>query len=257
MPSAGPELSRASRAPAREGSGVPAAPEGRGGAGAARGTDGAAGAADLPPRKQDAERTRSEILLAARDEFARNGLSGARVDAIAARTRTSKRMIYYYFGSKEGLYLAVLEQAYGDIRRAERALDLGALPPREAMRRLVEFTFDYQQAHPEFIRLVSIENIHHARYVRQSDAIRRLNATAIEVLREILERGEREGAFRREVDPLDVHVMISAFCFFRVSNRHTVRALFRVDLVSDALGPRHKRMVGEAVLGFLDPARTP
>ena len=114
-------------------------------------------------RRLDRERTRQDILAAAREEFAEHGLSGARVDAIAARTNTAKRMIYYYFGSKEGLYLAVLEEAYADIRRFEVELDLDRYPPLEAIGRLVDFTFDYDEAHPDFIRLVSTENMHHAR----------------------------------------------------------------------------------------------
>jgi AcrR family transcriptional regulator len=190
----------------------------------------------------------------AREEFARHGLSGARVDAIAARTRTAKRMIYYYFGSKEGLYLAVLEQAYGDIRAIEQQLDLLSLTPPDAIRRMIEFTLDYQEAHPEFIRLVSIENIHHGKYVAQSEVIQNLNVTVIEMLADILARGQREGLFRAGIDPVDVHMMISAFCFYRVSNRHTFGRLFQRDLGAEDQKQRHKRMLGDAVLGYLNPA---
>src|SRR5271156_3529378 len=112
-------------------------------------------------RTRDPERTKADILTVATKEFASHGLSGARIDTIAALMRTSKRMIYYYFGSKEGLYLAVLEKVYGDIRSVEQELDLANLPPTDAIRRMIEFTFDYEEAHPDFIRLVSIENIHH------------------------------------------------------------------------------------------------
>ena len=125
-------------------------------------------------RRNDPERTKREIMEAAREEFARHGLTGARVDAIAARTKTAKRMIYYYFGSKEGLYLAVLEAAYDDIRSVERELRLEALAPEEAIRRMVEFTFDYQWDHADFTRLVTIENIHHGQYLRQSRSARAL-----------------------------------------------------------------------------------
>ncbi len=206
------------------------------------------------PRKLDPERTKQDILAVARQEFAEHGLSGARVDAIAARTRTTKRMIYYYFGSKEGLYLAVLERAYGDIRAVEQGLDLASLPPAEAIRSLVEFTFDYQEAHPDFIRLVSIENIHHGKHLAQSEVIRSLNVTVIEVLAAILERGRREGVFRAGLDAVDVHMMISAFCFFRVSNRHTFSTLFDRDLSSPELRARHKRMIGDAILCLLKNA---
>jgi AcrR family transcriptional regulator len=207
------------------------------------------------PRRPDAERTRQEILTVARKEFALHGLSGARVDSIAARTRTAKRMIYYYFGSKEGLYLAVLEQAYADIRAIERQLDLHALPPREAIRRMIEFTLDYQEAHPDFIRLVSIENIHHGRYVAQSEVIQNLNVTVIEMLSDILARGQRDGLFRTDLDPVDVHMMISAFCFYRVSNRHTFGKLFDRDLGAEDVKQRHKRMLGDAVLGYVNLVR--
>ncbi len=205
----------------------------------------------LVARKLDPERTRRDILAVARAEFAEHGLSGARVDAIAAKTRTTKRMIYYYFGSKDGLYLAVLEQAYGEIRAIEQELDLARLPPGDAIRRMVEFTFDYQEAHPDFIRLVSIENIHHGRYLAQSAAIRALNVSVIAELAAILARGEREGVFRTGLDPVDVHMLISAFCFFRVSNRHTFGALFGQDLSDPALRARHRHMIGDAVLGVL------
>lgn len=203
-------------------------------------------------RIRDPERTRAEILTAAREEFAEFGLSGARVDAIAARTRTTKRMIYYYFGSKEGLYLAALEQAYAEIRAIEQELDLARLPPATALRRMIEFTFDYQEAHPDFIRLVSIENIHQGRYIAQSETIRNLNTAVIDTLAAILQRGQQEGAFRADIDAVDVHMLISAFCFFRVSNRHTFGTLFRCDLSEPAMRKRHKGLIQDAVLRSLE-----
>jgi AcrR family transcriptional regulator len=211
---------------------------------------------DLParPRKLDAERTRQEILAVAREEFAEHGLSGARVDAIAARTQTSKRMIYYYFGSKEGLYLEVLGQAYAGIRALERDLDLQSLSPVDAIRRIAEFTLDYHDDHPDFVRLVCIENIHHGRYIAQSEIIRNLNSTVIEVLDGILRRGEREGLFKPGIDPVDVHLMMSSLSFYRVSNRHTFGRLFRRDLSDAAVKRRHKQMLGDAVLGYIREA---
>ncbi len=199
-------------------------------------------------QRLDRERTRNAILAAARQEFAEHGLSGARVEAIAARTSTVKRMIYYYFGSKEGLYLAVLEEAYADIRRFEAELNLDQYPPVEAVRRLIEFTFDYDEAHPDFIRLVSTENTLNGRYIAKSAAIQELNRTAITLLQAVLDRGKRDGVFRQDVDPVDVHMLISSFCFFRVSNRHTFNALFPRDLSDPALCVRHKRMLIDAVL---------
>jgi AcrR family transcriptional regulator len=208
---------------------------------------------DADQRPRDPERTRAEILAVAREEFAAHGLSGARVDAIAARTRTTKRMIYYYFGSKEGLYLAVLEQAYAEIRAIEQELDLARLAPAQAIQCMIEFTFDYHEAHPDFIRLVSIENIHQGRYITQSEAIRNLNTAVTDTLAAILRRGQQEGAFRADIDAVDVHMLISAFCFFRVSNRHTFGTLFQRDLSEPALRKRHQALIVDAVLRSLDP----
>lgn len=197
------------------------------------------------------EKTRDDILLVAREEFAANGLSGARVDAIAERTRTSKRMIYYHFGSKEGLYLAVLEHAYAAIRKVEDALKLAEVEPAEAMRRLIDFTFDYDEAHPEFIRLVTIENIHRAEHMRQSKTLGQSNVSVISTIEAILRRGQASGAFRREVDPIDLHMLISSFCFFRVSNRHTFGTIFARDLAEPETRARHKQLVQDAVLALL------
>ncbi|WP_082529358.1 TetR/AcrR family transcriptional regulator [Aurantimonas sp. Leaf443] len=200
------------------------------------------------------EKTRHDILLVAREEFAANGLSGARVDAIAERTRTSKRMIYYHFGSKEGLYLAVLEHAYAGIRQVEDQLKLGELDPVEAMRRLIDFTFDYDEANPEFIRLVTIENIHRAEHMRQSTTLSQLNVSVIATIEAILRRGQTSGAFKREVDPIDLHMLISSFCFFRVSNRHTFGTIFGRDLADPRTRQRHKALLQESVLALLRTA---
>ena len=145
----------------------------------------------LGDRQRDAERTRAELLDVATAEFARNGYSGARVDEIAARTRTTKRMIYYFFGGKEKLYIAVLERAYEGIREHERRLELTHLSPTEAVRRLIEFTFDYQESHPEFIKLVSIENIHEAEYLVKSDVLVPTNSSAVDLLAAFLDAGVR------------------------------------------------------------------
>jgi AcrR family transcriptional regulator len=181
-------------------------------------------------RAQDPEGTKRDILRVATEEFARNGLSGSRIDEIAARIKTSKRMIYYYFGDKEGLYLAVLEEAYRGIRAIEAELDLEHLAPVDALRRLVEFTFDYQSENEHFIRLVMIENIHHADYLKKSKVIQELNVTAIDKIRELYGRGVKQGIFRKGIDPIDLHWLISALCFFNVSNRATFSSIFKRDL---------------------------
>lgn len=201
----------------------------------------------------DANRSKEDILNVATEEFAINGLSGARVDAIAEKTQTSKRMIYYYFGGKEGLYRAVLAKAYADIREREIELNLSELPPVEAIRKLVELTFDYDETHVHFIRLVAIENIHRGKHLAKLPALKDVNASAIETLSEIMKRGRAEGVFRTDIDPLDVHLLISAFCFFRVSNRHTLGILFGRDLSEPRLRKKHRRLVVEAVLRLLRP----
>jgi AcrR family transcriptional regulator len=195
-------------------------------------------------RSNDPEGVKRNILEVATAEFAANGFSGARVDEIAALTRTSKRMIYYYFNSKKGLYLAVLENAYRSIREVEAGLDLDALDPETAMRALVGYTFDYQNAHPEFVRLVMIENIHEAVHLRSSKAIQGLNVRIIDSLKRIIARGQRAGHFRKGLDPIDLHLTISALAFFNVSNQATFSAIFNVDMGSiKALAIRRAQVV--------------
>ena len=201
-------------------------------------------AAAAEPRTNDPERTMADILEVATREFADKGLSGARIDEIAAATRTSKRMIYYYFGSKEGLYVAVLEDAYRRIRSIEAELHLEDLPPEDALRKLVGFTFDYQLANPDFIRLVMTENIHRGMFLAQSKSIQQLNVPAIQAVRSIYERGVKERVFRSGVDPIDLHMSISALCFFNVSNRHTFALIFKRDLESPrAVGARRDSII--------------
>ncbi len=180
-------------------------------------------------RTNDPARTMAEILEVATHEFADKGLAGARIDEIAAATRTSKRMIYYYFGSKDGLYLAVLEEAYRRMRSIEADLHLDDLAPAAALRKLVEFTYDHHQGNEDFIRLVMNENIHRAEYLRQSKSIRELNIKAIDSIRELYDRGVAQGLFRRGLDPVDIHAAISALTVFNVSNRYTFGTIFDRD----------------------------
>lgn len=208
-------------------------------------------------RSRDPVQTRRAIMDAAIAEFSEKGFDGGRVDDIAARTSTTKRMIYYYFGGKEQLYAAVLEELYGGMRDAEQGLGLDALPPADAIRRLVEVTFDHHAAHPEFVRLVSVENIHEARHVAASPGIRRRNVAVIGTIAALLARGEAAGAFRRGVDPMDLHLLISGFCFYRVSNRHTLGAIFGRDLRAPDRAAAHRRMIVEAVLRYLAPEGAP
>ncbi|MFC6018285.1 TetR family transcriptional regulator [Plantactinospora solaniradicis] len=202
-------------------------------------------------RRRDAERTRADILDVATEEFANRGYSGARVDEIAARTRTTKRMIYYYFEGKEQLYLAVLERAYAEIRAAERAVDVDHLDPVAAVRRIAEVTFDHHEAHPAFIKLVGVENAQQAEHMTHVARLVDLNSSAVDVLRGVLDRGQRDGAFRTDVDALDIHMMISAYCCFRVANRHTFKALFGRDLLDPTTRQHYRTMLAEMVVGYL------
>ncbi|PZU90681.1 MAG: TetR family transcriptional regulator [Chelatococcus sp.] len=202
---------------------------------------------------QDPEGVRRNILAAAKSEFVENGLSGARVDEIAARTATSKRMIYYYFGDKEGLYRAVLETMYDRIRSSERGLDLASLPPLEAMTRLVEFTFDYHVDNPDFVRMVMVENVHHARNLKASNTIAGLNRSVVDVTRDTYRRGVEEGLFRPGYDPLDIHLTISALSIYNVSHRATVGQVFGYDMCAPDIIARRRVMAIEAVLGMLRP----
>lgn len=206
-------------------------------------------------RIRDAARTKAEILDVATHEFARVGFAGARVDDIAARTSTTKRMIYYYFGGKEQLFTAVLERAYGVIREAEQELDVEHLDPVAAIRKLAEVTFDHHEQHPDFIRLVSIENIHEAEHIAASEELGRIGSPALDVIRRILESGRRSGLFTADVDAVDLHAMISSFCFFRVANRHTFGALFGRDLIDPAQREHYRNMLGDMVIAYLTAER--
>ena len=204
--------------------------------------------------KQDPAGVRKNILAVAMAEFAANGLSGARIDEIAAKTSTSKRMIYYYFGDKEGLYGRVLEEAYREVRAGEQDLELDHLPPVEALTRLAEFTFDHHSRHPDFIRIVMIENIHRGTYMEKSELIRLLNAGAIQKLEAICRRGRETGLFRADVTPLELHWLISALSFFNVSNRATFSHIFGDELFQSTRQRLLKDRVVEIVLSLaLEP----
>ncbi|HWM06416.1 MAG TPA: TetR/AcrR family transcriptional regulator [Actinophytocola sp.] len=204
-----------------------------------------------PDRLRDAERTRAEIIEVATREFADKGYAGARVDEIAAKMSTTKRMIYYYFGNKEQLYIEVLEHAYAGIRAIEQRLDVEHLDPADAMRQLAELTFDHHESHPDFIRLVSIENIHRAEHIARSTVLSGLANPALDVLARILDRGHAAGVFRGGVDPLDIHMVISAFCVFRIANRHTWGAIFKRDMLDPGRRDGHRTMLGDLVLDYL------
>ena len=203
------------------------------------------------PRTNDPARTMAGILEVATTEFAAKGLSGARIDAIAAATRTSKRMIYYYFGSKEGLYVAVLEEAYRRMRRIEAEQHLEDLAPEAALRRLVEFTFDHHSGNPDYIRLVMTENMERGAYLAQSKTIQELNVPAIQAIARLYQRGVAEGVFRPGLDPIDIHASISALTFFNVSNRHTFGLIFKEDARTAQAVAARRNSITEMVVRFV------
>jgi AcrR family transcriptional regulator len=192
---------------------------------------------------RDPDRTRAKILDAATREFARYGLGGARVDRIAERAGANKRMLYYYFGDKDGLFLAALEGAYARIRSAEQGLDLEHRDPREALRRLVEFTWGYYLDHPEFLTLLNSENLHKGRHVRRSARVREMHAPLVHTLARVLRRGEEARLFRTGIDPVQLYISIAGEGYFYLSNRYTLSRIFGRDLMSArALAGRARHM---------------
>ena len=202
-------------------------------------------------RLRDADRSQATILAAARDEFAEHGLGGARMDRIAERAGLNKRLIYYYFEDKEQLFRAVLEHAYLHIREEERKLHLLDLKPADAVRRLVEFTWDYYLAHPEFLTLLNSANLHRARHLEESKRAREMNSPLIEMLAEILERGRKDGSFRGGVDPLQLYVSIAGLSYFYLSNSHTLSAIFGRDLLSAKAKNERLAHMCDVIVGYL------
>jgi AcrR family transcriptional regulator len=206
-------------------------------------------AAMRKPKQPEANRAR--IVKAASEEFAARGFKGASMDAIAARTHTTRAMINYYFGSKEKIYLAVLEQVYAEIRHAEGFLDLDHLAPVDAIQRIVEFTFDYYLSHEYFVRIVVAENQAKGRHFRKSRAMRTLNRPIIELLARVIKRGQAAGAFRRDVDPVEVHMAIAALGMFNVTNQYTFGAIFQRDMGRKGDVRRRRALVAEVILRYL------
>ncbi len=193
----------------------------------------------------------ANILEVAMAEFAEKGLAGARIDEIAAATQTSKRMIYYYFQSKEGLYLAVLEESYRRMREIESQQHLEDLEPEAALRKLVEFTFDHHFSHENYIRLVISENMNRGQFLAQSQSIQQLNVPAISAIRRLYERGVASGVFRPGLDAIDIHASISALTFFNVSNRHTFGLIFKRDLSDPKIAAARRDAIAEMVLRYV------
>jgi AcrR family transcriptional regulator len=202
---------------------------------------------------RDAERTREQILSAAAREFAESGLGGARVDRIAVQAGVNVRMLYYYFSSKDDLFLAVLERAYEVLREAEKGLNLDEAQPIDAVRRLIEFTWQFELSHPEFITLLNSENLHQGRHLARSASIAKLHFPLLEMIGRLLERGAKAGVFRRDVDPMRFYILIASLGYFYLSNRYTLSAIFGRNLLAPRQRAAHLAHMIEVVLGYLRP----
>lgn len=200
---------------------------------------------------RDPDQTRARILEAARKEFAQHGLGGARVDRIALESGANKRMLYYYFGSKDDLFLAVLEATYEHIRGEERALRLDELDPVEAIRQLVGFTWRYYLRHPEFLTLLNSENLHQARHLKRSRKVRSIHSPFVQMIAEVLERGRASGVFRGGVDPVQLYISIAGLSYFYLGNRHTLSTIFGRDLIQPKAQAERLSHMNELILGYL------
>ena len=208
-------------------------------------------------RLKDPEATKRNIISIATKEFAEKGLSGARVDEIAERTRTSKRMLYYYYKNKEGIYIAVLEHAYHKMRDIDQ-IDTDGLAPDEALRRIVSVSFMHHVNNPNYVRLIMNENLHHGKYIRKSANISDSNSRIISILTEIIKSGQKIGIFREAIDPIDLHMTISALCFSYVSNKYTFGTLFRTDMDSaKAIEKRREDVVNTVLASVRRQERAP
>lgn len=201
--------------------------------------------------RRNPERTRAAILHAATTEITAKGLSGARVDAIAERAGVNKRMLYHYFGDKDGLYLAVLEDTYATIRNAEIGLNLTKLDPVAGMRKLVLFTWRYFIDHPEFLSLLVTENMNRASYLKKSRKIRQLHTPLIGMIEKLLKRGAEQGVFRAGVDPVELYISVAGLGFFYMSNRHTLSTIFGINLSAPGRLAKRGEHVVDVVLGYL------
>jgi len=206
-----------------------------------------------PSRAKNPEKTRANIIDVATAEFAERGLSGARVDQIAERTNTSKRMLYYYFGDKDGLYRAVLLSYYERLRNSEVELDLSHQSPLAALQALVEFTFDYHMKHADIVRLVMVENMHKGRHVAKLPQVMPINTSVLDAVADICERGAREGSMRTGLDNFDLYTTIAALCFFNVSNRYTFRAIFKHDMAQPKESDARRKSIWDVIHRFVTP----
>ena len=204
-------------------------------------------------RKRNSELTQQRLLKAATKEFASKGFAGARVDSIAERAKINKRMLYHYFGSKEGLFLAVLETAYGNIREAEKTLELEHLPPTQAIERIVDFTWDYYLRHPEFLTLVNSANLHKARHLKKSKVLPKMHTGMLRMIDDILQRGAASGDFREDADPLQLVISIAALGYYYLTNRYTMAVIFNFDPMSPTMLEQRRAEIKYTIMASLRP----
>lgn len=202
-------------------------------------------------RNNDPDGNREDILKVATEEFAERGFAGARVNVIAEKTNASKRMIYYYFESKEGLYAAVLKNAFSGLWMTETLAAIRDFPPPEALRRLIEITFDFGERNPLLVRLISIENLQHAKHARQISGLASASQIAIDTLRHIIERGLKDGSFQQEINAVELNLLISSYCFFRISNRDTFDVLFGYDPLDADNRARQRAQVVDCIMAYM------
>jgi AcrR family transcriptional regulator len=206
---------------------------------------------NAPVRRRNPARSKESILSAATVEFCRHGYKGGRVEVIARRAKANMRLLYHYFGDKAGLYLAVLERVYGEIRAEEQRLKLGDLGPAEGMRRLVRFTFEFFGSHPDYISLINNENLLRAQHLKKSRYIKSLTLPLVSSIADLLRRGSAERVFRNDADPVQLYVSITALSYFHVSNCHTLSAMFDIDLAAPAWIANRRRHAEDVILTWL------
>ncbi|WP_052764085.1 TetR/AcrR family transcriptional regulator [Microvirga massiliensis] len=202
-------------------------------------------------RRRNPDRTKQSILTAATAEFCRHGFDGARVNTISSRSNTNIRLLYQYFGDKAGLYLAVLEHVYAEIRAAEQRLQLDEVDPVEGMRRLVDFTFSFFGSHHEYVSLINNENMLRAQHIKKSNKIKSLTLPLVTAIKSLLARGEKSGVFRKGIDPVQLYISIVAQSYFHVSNRFTLSAMFDKDLTDESWLTERRRHAQELILTWL------
>jgi TetR/AcrR family transcriptional regulator, upper aerobic nicotinate degradation pathway regulator len=204
-------------------------------------------------RELAAQDTRDSILRAATKIFAKHGFSGGRIDEISKAAKSYDRMIYYYFGSKEDLFIAVLEDMYRKFNEAEMALDLSSDQPEESLKAVIAFMWNFYQRNPEFITLLNDENLHRGKHISKSLRAREYSSPAIQIIEQLMESGVRKKVFRSGVSARDVYLMIAAMNYFYLSNRHTLSSCLGEKLESPEALAHWQGFVVESVLRTVKP----